>query len=118
MTSETAAFHLRIGADLDDPAIAPHVARTWVFGTEPGCDVRITRDPTVSPRHYRVILLRDGRAFVEDLGSANGTTVVDGVGRLSRLTPFGQFRDPANARAEITRGGFILTGRTRISWKK
>jgi pSer/pThr/pTyr-binding forkhead associated (FHA) protein len=42
-----------------------------VVGRHPGCDRRV-HNPVVSRRHC-AFWLRDGRAWVQDLGSSNGT---------------------------------------------
>lgn len=42
------------------------------IGRAPGCSVALASDSFVSALHARVFL-RDGQAFVEDLGSTNGT---------------------------------------------
>jgi diguanylate cyclase (GGDEF)-like protein len=49
-------------------------AASNVLGRDPFADVRIDH-PTVSRQHARLWRTRDGRYFVEDLGSANGTVV-------------------------------------------
>jgi pSer/pThr/pTyr-binding forkhead associated (FHA) protein len=47
-----------------------------VIGRDSGCDVLVT-DPCVSRRHARIELNPDGRYWVTDLGSCNGTFVND-----------------------------------------
>jgi len=47
-----------------------------VVGRE-GPDVIAIQSPTVSRRHVRLAVDRDGRAMIEDLGSKNGTFVND-----------------------------------------
>ena len=48
---------------------------TYLIGRGDGCRVRLT-SPDVSERHA-VLTIRDGRALIEDLHSANGTFVND-----------------------------------------
>ncbi len=64
---------LRTGAwSLDHPgAVIAVVQLPCVVGRHPGCDRRV-HHPRVSRRHC-AFWLRDDRAWVEDLGSRNGT---------------------------------------------
>jgi hypothetical protein len=56
----------------DDPDTFLAIDRfPCVLGRHPGCDRRL-HSPRVSRRHC-LFSLRDGRAWVEDLGSLNGT---------------------------------------------
>jgi hypothetical protein len=48
------------------------LAREMTIGRAAGCQVSLADDTFVSQLHARVFL-RDGQAFVEDLGSTNGT---------------------------------------------
>lgn len=48
------------------------MTEAWVFGTDPSCDV-VVDCRYASPRHARVSLDGQGRVWVEDLGSTNGT---------------------------------------------
>lgn len=50
-------------------------------GRSPACDVCL-RDRTVSAHHAVVTVLDDGRIHVSDLGSRNGTFVVQGDRRV------------------------------------
>src|SRR5581483_12111807 len=60
--------------------VAPAAAKGRVYeladeltvGRAPGCQVSLADDSTVSQLHAR-LFRRDGRLFVEDLGSTNGT---------------------------------------------
>ena len=61
------------------------------IGRDPSCEVFLN-DRTVSRRHAH-LSLRDGKAFVEDLGSLNGTWV-DGRHRVLRRAP--QRLEPAD----------------------
>lgn len=54
------------------------------IGRAPGCSVALASDTFVSALHARVFL-RDGEAFVEDLGSTNGTYL--NRDRLSGTSP-------------------------------
>lgn len=80
--------------------------RSLTFGQGPDCDVKID-DPYVSNRHCR-ILERDGRFYVEDLGSTNGTWIrkaisadVVRVHQLRMLLP----------------GDQVRIGRTTLPWE-
>ena len=75
---------------------------SWVFGRDPGCDVRIADDPYVSPRHAKVTL----RPFVEDLGSTNGT-------RIER----GGLMVPVRGPVELRPGDKLWIGRTAVPWE-
>ncbi len=57
-------------------------SRSWVIGSSPNCDIVVTQ-PNVSRNHCRLIL-EDGRFFLEDLESTNGT-YVNGVGVSGRV---------------------------------
>jgi pSer/pThr/pTyr-binding forkhead associated (FHA) protein len=54
------------------------------IGRAPGCSVPLADDTFVSQLHARVFI-RDGRPFVEDLGSTNGTFL--NRDRLSKTMP-------------------------------
>ena len=51
--------------------------RTYVVGRERGCDVRLD-DASVSRRHAEVVRVSDGRLYVTDCATTNGTFVLDG----------------------------------------
>ena len=85
------------GRSSDQPAkpyklkmIDPATAQIFPLGEEvtigraPGCSVPLADDTYVSQLHAR-IYIRDGRPFVEDLGSTNGTFL--NRDRLSKTMP-------------------------------
>jgi len=85
------------GRKSDQPArpyklkmIDPATAQVFPLGEEvtigraPGCSVPLADDTYVSQLHAR-IYIRDGRPFVEDLGSTNGTFL--NRDRLSKTMP-------------------------------
>ena len=51
--------------------------RTYVVGRERGCDVSLD-DASVSRRHAEVVRVSDGRLYVTDCATTNGTFVLDG----------------------------------------
>ena len=51
--------------------------RTYLVGRDPSCGYHIA-DESVSRQHAEVVLARDGRFFVTDRGSLNGTFVLAG----------------------------------------
>ena len=51
--------------------------RTWVVGRERGCDVPLD-DASVSRRHAEFVRVPDGRLYVTDCATTNGTFVLDG----------------------------------------
>lgn len=57
-------------------------SKSWVIGSSPNCDIVVTL-PNVSRSHCRLIM-QDGRFFLEDLESTNGT-FVNGVGVSGRV---------------------------------
>jgi pSer/pThr/pTyr-binding forkhead associated (FHA) protein len=75
--------------------------KSLTFGQGPGVDVKID-DPYVSNRHCR-IFERDGRYYVEDLGSTNSTWILpSGV----------QVRGPRL----LLPGDRVRIGRTTLPW--
>ena len=71
---ETAPEMVRLECTGEHPAI--EIAdRALVLGRSSSCDIPIA-DPTMSRRHVN-IWLREGRVWVEDLGSGNGTWIND-----------------------------------------
>jgi RsiW-degrading membrane proteinase PrsW (M82 family) len=56
---------------------------TLKLGRDPGCDI-VLADGSISRAHAEVVLFEDGRLFVRDEGSQNGT-FVDRDGRRERL---------------------------------
>ena len=69
-----------------DPATAQifPLGEEVTIGRAPGCSVPLADDTYVSQLHAR-IYIRDGRPFVEDLGSTNGTFL--NRDRLSKTMP-------------------------------
>ena len=61
------------------------------IGRAPGCSVPLADDTYVSQLHAR-IYVRDGRPFVEDLGSTNGTVVNGAPVRERRLADGDELR--------------------------
>jgi predicted component of type VI protein secretion system len=96
-------------------AVIPVTRFPCVVGRGPECDRRVT-DASVSRRHC-LFTLRDGRAWVEDLGSSNGTRlngepltaarpVADGDRLdLARLSFRARLWDAAAAEADRTQAG-------------
>ena len=69
-----------------DPATAQifPLGEEVTIGRAPGCSVPLADDTYVSQLHAR-IFIRDGKPFVEDLGSTNGTFL--NRDRLSKTMP-------------------------------
>lgn len=51
--------------------------RTWMVGRDPACDV-VLDDEGVSRRHAELVRLPDGRLYVTDRVTTNGTFLFDG----------------------------------------
>jgi pSer/pThr/pTyr-binding forkhead associated (FHA) protein len=68
-----AVAHLRIVEPADQKGKVFDLTDEVTVGRASGCQVALT-DPTVSQLHARVFR-RDGKLYVEDLGSSNGTFV-------------------------------------------
>ncbi len=81
----------------------------WTVGTAEDCAVRITDDPYVSNHHCEVTLRDDGTAWLEDLGSTNGTWL-----RLSPKMPPVQVYGPM----KVWPGCVLRVGRTEFPWEK
>jgi pSer/pThr/pTyr-binding forkhead associated (FHA) protein len=80
----------------------PSEQRTWTLGAARDCDIVID-DPYVSRRHCRIVY-EEGRYWVEDLGSANGTF---------------HNSEPVVRRKEISLDDAIGLGKTlRIKWSQ
>jgi hypothetical protein len=82
-------------------AAVSDVLRTVVYGQAEDCDVQITDDPYVSNHHARVTEYIDGRADLEDLGSTNGTWMLNV--RVWGRWPLGD-------------GNQFRIGRTAVTW--
>ena len=91
--------------DLQRPVMPDGVRQLVVFGTARNADRRL-RDPDASPHHCALMLMDDGRVFVTDLGSANGTWLRQPGGRSERV--LGQ--------VEVKPGDVLTIGRTPIPW--
>lgn len=81
------------------------ITKSVVFGRDPSCDV-IIKDPFMDGRNTHAIQYEDGRVYIEDLGSTNGTTIYRGTTfiKVESLT-------------EVFPGDIICMGRTRLPWK-
>lgn len=75
------------------------------FGRGADADVTIQDDEYLSPVHCRVSF-REGRWWVEDLGSTNGTRVLR-RGLLVKVEPF---------RVRLEAGDRVRIGRTLLPW--
>lgn len=84
-----------------------------IVGRTPECDVRLDHR-SVSARHAQVTPLADGRLEVVDLGSSNGTFVVEGDRRTrirartveaSAVLVFGAHRTTAAELLKVRAGG-------------
>lgn len=51
--------------------------REWVIGRDPNCELTVEH-PSVSRRHAELRALEGGRFALSDLGSTNGTFVLEG----------------------------------------
>jgi pSer/pThr/pTyr-binding forkhead associated (FHA) protein len=72
-TGPATVAHLRVVEPADMKGKTFDVTDEVTVGRASGCQVALT-DPTVSQLHAR-IFRRDGRLYIEDLGSSNGTYV-------------------------------------------
>lgn len=74
-----------------------------VFGRHPTCDI-VVNDEYASPKHCR-ITKREGRYWVEDLGSTNGTWITGGLATFRIGGP-----------TMLQPGEQIRIGRTTLPW--
>jgi pSer/pThr/pTyr-binding forkhead associated (FHA) protein len=82
--------------------------KSLTFGRGPGVDVALTGDEYMSPVHCR-ITERDGRYYVEDCGSTNGTWIVrQALGGLP-MRVYGP--------TLLIAGEKVRIGRTILPWK-
>lgn len=81
------------------------IIKSVTFGQDPSCDVVIA-DPYMSNRHARAVQYDDGRVYLEDLGSTNGTTIIRGEFRITVTMP-----------TRVIPGDVIRIGRTCLPWK-
>lgn len=72
-TAPAAVAHLRVVEPASEKGKTFDLTDEVTVGRASGCQVALT-DPAVSQLHAR-IFRRDGKLFVEDLGSSNGTFV-------------------------------------------
>ncbi len=76
----------------------------WIIGRAESCHMTIV-DEYASPQHAIVSRDAEGRVFVADLGSTNGTYVIhNGV------------QTKVVGRHRIYPGDVVVVGRTRIPW--
>lgn len=80
------------------------VTQVFVLGRASDCYVTVD-DEYASPHHAQVVILADGQAFIEDLGSTNGTYVRRGT-RVWKV----------RMNIPIQPGDVLVIGRTRITW--
>src|SRR4051812_10389563 len=74
---DDSSLRLIVASSAAPAVIDLHPPGTWLFGRAEESDIFID-DPTVSRQHARLTIERDRdrlRAFIEDLGSSNGTRV-------------------------------------------
>lgn len=76
----------------------------WTIGTAPDCHMTIV-DEYASPIHALITRDTDGRVYVEDLGSTNGTRVTHHGATHKVIAP-----------RQIWPGDTIIIGRTKIPW--
>ena len=85
---------------------AGHPVRAWreigsgiSVGRDTHCELAVPEDATLSRRHFRIVC-QDGRHFLRDCGSGNGTAV---AGRRGKITEH-----------ELRDGDVILAGDSRF----
>lgn len=76
----------------------------WIIGRADSCHMTIV-DKYVSLRHAVITQDDDGRAFVADLGSVNGTYVIHNGVEAKVI-----------GRRQIWPGDVVVVGRTKIPW--
>ena len=79
---------------------------TYLVGRDPGCHVHLD-DDSVSDRHAEVVRLADGRLYVTDCASTNGTYIVRGEAKQ----PIGQDFLPRTARIRF---GEVVMGANEL----
>ena len=92
-------FRMRVTGGRDQGVMGTSTADKMVVGTHPSADLVLT-DRTLSRFHCEVTVA-EGRAFVRDLGSRNGT-LVDGVSILH---------------APLRNGSVLTLGQTRVRFE-
>lgn len=78
------------------------MSESYIIGNKPPADVVIEGDPYVSTRHARTWRDTEGRVWIEDLGSTNGTFVNER--RVWQATGIGP-------------GDVVRVGRTPLPWR-
>jgi pSer/pThr/pTyr-binding forkhead associated (FHA) protein len=83
------------------------IIKTVIVGQSEKCNIRITTDEYVSGQHCKLFQFSNGDVFVEDLGSTNGTQIIqgNGLGKLRVTSPM-----------RIFPGDTLVVGRTHIPW--
>ena len=60
--------------------------RTYVLGRSPHADI-VLADPSVARRHAELVVTDDGRMFLTDCGSDNGSWFADGIDHGGEAPP-------------------------------
>jgi hypothetical protein len=72
-TGQPVGMKLRVVEPPDAKGQSFDLSHEMTVGRAPGCGVSLHSDSTVSQLHARVYKSDDGRLWIEDLGSTNGT---------------------------------------------
>lgn len=87
-------------------------ARSITFGRGPGVDV-VVDDKYCSPVHCRVTL-KDGRFYVEDCGSTNGTRILRGYPGAKMMLGVTEIK--VEGPTWLMTGDRVRIGRTTLPW--